>query len=981
MENRINKFKNDFPDLSFLSDNLSEIVSDINTLKDKENQLLIGSPDSPVGYTKVNDKYEIDPNFLNLVNDNLSKMMELKNNLQDELKPLLLHDINNSIKGLSSIKEKYIKNRMIDIILQVVTDEKNKFRMMTPISFDPLTKAIEKIPSGLIPVTSYDLSSATDAFKAYQALVSGMILTGAFANASKSFGYFARAGATPNAVNYYNLLSDISKKVKEVEATNLDVVYQEFLERYVDVMGAEEGDKLRKGLEKENINYIKELEKMKTSLLKVRDTINIKNYSKINTSPTLNSAYQFRLDLGEGPIMFDRLATRDVRGEYSVTAVYDALTNEAIDNLKLGDLVKSRINPNTGSAVVGLVSVGVPMDVVVKMLYQPLFAPLATGKTNRVDGWIKDIRSKYDKVISGLENETLSLSELDHLLDPKFHSFQSKSLDELAKILTPEEFAIQLKAFILFTKGYKIGEDMRAASTFLNLIRKHDVFVEDIYQLDDDLANKIGNVQKVNDDLVLSVNPDFAFLVPNLFETAPHVKQAYLAHLDTENLISSYIKIHGPEIVKFTDKVYSDLNVLRKEEEEKAQGVKAIIRRSLASYILAGLVDEKEITTTPTTIKIKDVKITLSKLRSYSNKVSEDIWKIKQFAEANNDNNYFLKNVSITRDSYSVSSIGFKSGVNLNPEDVRNITLGFKSLNRYGFDDGNVVRLHPSNPNTISKIQKDLLNYAVLNYGLQFSNSNFSNYINISMLKEMDERYNVELDKVISDIANERWNVVGKYIQHFTLSHILQNASRLPYIDFNFKVPVVPAFTEDGRKTPAVYDGVTNGIYFNLRLSKVSPKDGNAKLKVYEFIREKYKSNLTVFKKVSEDDDYVYYQKVAKVSEIFHKKLDGDINYKLDTYFDPKVASIEYHSGDANSVFTYSKLITAVSVNDIVYIYPNHNADRTERRKVVITGIKKNVSKEIAGYQITFRELESPIDEMIENGDVTKICKYNELHI
>ncbi|MFK5282331.1 hypothetical protein ACI3PL_22505, partial [Lacticaseibacillus paracasei] len=77
--------------------------------------------------------------------------------------------------------------------------------------------------------------------------------------------------------------------------------------------------------------------------------------------------------------------------------------------------------------------------------------------------------------------------------------------------------------------------------------------------MDDDLTNKIGKIDYVNDDMVLTVNNDFSFLIPNLFESAPHVKAAYQAHLDVKELITKYIKIHSNEVVELTDKVYDIL--------------------------------------------------------------------------------------------------------------------------------------------------------------------------------------------------------------------------------------------------------------------------------------------------------------------------------------------------------------------------------------------------------------------------------------
>lgn len=201
------------------------------------------------------------------------------------------------------------------------------------------------------------------------------------------------------------------------------------------------------------------------------------------------------------------------------------------------------------------------------------------------------------------------------------------------------------------------------------------------------------------------------------------------------------------------------------------------------------------------------------------------------------------------------------------------------------------------------------------------------------------------------------------------MSHILQNASRLPYIDSSFKSPTIPP----SENQKAVYDGVSNNIYFNLRYSKISKRTSKI-LSAPEFIKESFKRKLTVYKKVHEDNDHVYYQKVAKVSEVFHKKLDASIAYDLKEYFNPNIASIDYHSISNDELNTTNRLVSFLKVGDVIYIYPNYNADRSERRKVVVVSLRKNPAKDVSGYLLKVKSI-SAVDELIESGEVTKICK------
>lgn len=216
---------------------VTDLLTIVLSLNENKKFNEIGATNTPVGYT-ANSKgqYELNRNFLDSINKNIDELQALNNTLQPELASFLASDIKNGLKNLKSIKQKYIKNRIMDTMLQVVSDSSNVYRMMSPISFEPLTNAIDKIPENLKPKTSYDPSNLGDEFKIYQALNAGVILTGAFANASKSFGYFARAGAEGRIKEYYDLQSSLKKTTNILEANQqileIPEIYNTFIERY-----------------------------------------------------------------------------------------------------------------------------------------------------------------------------------------------------------------------------------------------------------------------------------------------------------------------------------------------------------------------------------------------------------------------------------------------------------------------------------------------------------------------------------------------------------------------------------------------------------------------------------------------------------------------------------------------------------------------------------------------------------------------------
>jgi len=164
----------------------------------------------------------------------------------------------------------------------------------------------------------------------------------------------------------------------------------------------------------------------------------------------------------------------------------------------------------------------------------------------------------------------------------------------------------------------------------------------------------------------------------------------------------------------------------------------------------------------------------LSLARSYTSKVANRLTLIKSFAEKHNIHNRFLDTVYIGTNHLDVATISFRGGINLNPEDNQDITLGFRKLNQFEITKDGVTWNPDAPPLYASEIQKDLLNYAVLVYGLQYSGSSYAQFITPSLVKVVDNWLEERLDN--HDAEKDR--IFG----HFRLSYALQNASRLNYV-------------------------------------------------------------------------------------------------------------------------------------------------------------------------------------------------------
>lgn len=333
--------------------------------------------------------------------------------------------------------------------------------------------------------------------------------------------------------------------------------------------------------------------------------------------------------------------------------------------------------------------------------------------------------------------------------------------------------------------------------------------------------------------------------------------------------------------------------------------------------------------------------------------------------------------------------------------DIRNIALGFKQLNRFSIVDEDVHPMLPPSANYINSLQDDLLWYVMINYGMNFSSSNYAAYIPSSMLKIIDNKYGIDLDRISNLVENKDQEIqLTNLKNHFTLSHILQNAAKLAYIDNAFINPVTKSEMVGEKRIPAVLSGVdilnfeedgvpvTKPVYFDIRLSKTSSRNAEEKLNAAEYLRRSFGDKIEVYRRVFESNDNFYYQKVAKISDVFHMPFvdeKGNFkSYEVSHYFNPHKATLEYHFKDgANSVFTYNGMINSLKIGDEIYINPIYNADRTQRELVRITSIDKTLNKrDIPGYKVSYskvnsistEEVSSEVQSLVEEGKVKITC-------
>lgn len=538
-------------------------VLNTETLRDFSNTFL-GQPEGPVGYKKEDGRYVLDDTFLPKIKTQLKALEELRPLIHTDLRNLVSRTIDDSISSLKTLVTKATKNNITESMLSIITNiDENGYRMVTPINFAPLRKAAAD--NGLdTKKKQADLSDVAQEYEVFYSLSSGAILTGAFANAVKDFAYLTQAGSVQDLSSLYRSLAE-----NEETLAKLNAEFEAFQEMLQADLSEEE--------KKRTFNLAQAIDKYSKEIAAIRFKItNSRRIVKGTAKAGINSLYHFQID----ELVFNSLQMREqgvpMESSYNITEIFDTLINAAIDNLKLGLLGQTKINTQTGSAVVGATFLGVPLTTTVAILNQPILYPLTTGISDKKDQYMRDLikaNPEYEKLPA-----QITKAELERGL----------KLSNDPATWSKEDLLTQLRILKIFSNMNKIGEDARHLSKFLSVIRDMQVTVEGLDTLDNVINNNIGTVDEKTGVLVPKAN--FAFLAPNLLANTPHVLEAYRSHRAIQNFISKTFLLHSLPIRKFTEEVNKSLNLQSSEEVTNAAENLADMRTALSHYLHATVV-------------------------------------------------------------------------------------------------------------------------------------------------------------------------------------------------------------------------------------------------------------------------------------------------------------------------------------------------------------------------------------------------------
>jgi hypothetical protein len=832
-------------------------------------------------------------------------------------------------KFFDNLREKILLNTIVDAFIENITAKENRKRMLSPISMTRfngseekdgekvwlkgtvfkllsdlqkkrakaqkpgLTKEEEKEAGEL--QKRVDLSTWAGNYAVFKSNMDGLSLVGVFANAVKSLSYMIRSGSTgeETIANIENVLLNLKLK-KESIAT----------------IQKEEGTVINPDVIKGIDEMIKELN-AQIKIIKKFPDYKTKFPPMLSQDPetgefnSINLLGKRFMQLSENSYDTDGNITEDTTWD-----VLDSLINAAIDNVKEQILPIINANGATSNSISAMLSLGIPLDTVVVMMRQSSIEAINTNgnkliEAGRVKNQVLDAyleRAMTKEVMKGLSKDEMAAKREELLekvngieltqevLENLFingeinFNFITTNLDKaLSKVVGDVDTILltHAKVMIEFAKAAKIGEDIAAMSSALNILRTHP----SDYASYEALQDKWDTIAEEDEKGNLVPKENFSFSIPNFFKINPHIGAAFKVFQGARDLIAKGFLKHDKSFTAFIKDVYKEVKVgLAKNKHESTNLIKDDFIQFLFSSIdlMSDIPFDSKYS--PSKGRYEGVTTKVGPT-AWSNNFAEKVKTLKEVFLQKGISNSFLETLSVRYNPDP--TITFTAGNNLQFEDVLMLQEDFNMLINYEFDNGKLENRSPRNASEFSELQHDFVRYAITQFGMKFSSSNYSLILPADIIAPYVEQMTAKLKDIVE---NETYSDYKELFEHqlaVNRGTELETVSQLP----------VKSEGENASSTGVTLDQDGKKIYYSLKF-EVQPGRGYPKYMVYGR-KDKSGNRREVYRRVeTEDANHIYYVKIGKAPSKPNYMLNSNLlkNYSPLNAFNPYVPHAKVES-------------------------------------------------------------------------------------
>jgi hypothetical protein len=676
--------------------------------------------------------------------------------------------------------------------------------------------------------------------------------------------------------------------------------------------------------------------------------------------------------------------TLDIKNEDNLFVFLDGLINASIDNIRELILPVLNINKSTIPALIGLRTLGVPFNTIVKILQQPSVLDYAkTGNLNRIKTHITDLIGQVDVLDQEINDELLDDGIVFESTLESIEPIDNENIDQ-DKL---KRLSIQLKVLLTVEQAGKYGKRISDLASFLSIAREIPVVKKDIDKKINDGEKIFGPIDE-DSSLPGFKDSSFPFDIENFFVKNVHILEIYNQIKSLKKLIESTFKKYNPVFQSHVEEIYSllggQLNMTKEEGLE-------YIRTELLNYMISNEIysgeyklDQK----TQYTYNYRGEDRVLTGPKAINQIFINKIIAVKNYmlhqknSKGESMHNQFLEHISYRFNNITrTKELYFEGGTNIDQMDLLNFREAFLMLNQYEvtWDTKTqkakvVVDNTPKSDVSYSDFQKEFVSYGVMNWGLNFGVQNYSFILPEDLYKSVDIKFNNLIDRYLGRESGKKQ--FEKIRDDFMLQFVTNNESSMIGLSvgkYGKAVKQGSYITKKGHER-SIYSGEENGYKFDRKFV-------NENNNVFpEYIVAGYDKEVKLYLRLNEGgSEIVYYTEIGYPNTLkFYNTTDKVITEgfdKFETYGGP---IRNFRVSDVNNPQIYYPG-KDVKKGDIITVSVFHDITRENkvpyRVKKILDGnfILEKVKETINQPQLT----QEP--EVIDKETHDSINKINEV--
>lgn len=489
-------------------------------------------------------------------------------------------------------------------------------------------------------------------------------------------------------------------------------------------------------------------------------SVNEKNVITIESnkkSYAYNKLSAYELAMGEKGLETNVYKLNGTNHQSHVYELLDSFINLAIDRHNHPYFFRMNINMNTIDAILGAAAIGMDVDTIFKIMFNPILKNLSQ---NGIEKQIEKIKA----IDPEAEAKQLSMEDIEKYIN--------LPLDDVS-VDRKDFMAYQLAILKAYENLHIIGRDISKVSKALSVLKALPRTYEEVVAGMDKFKAIYPKLQyiSVNNKDVENLEISKGFAIQNFDLWQPHIIESYNALVYQYELINKEFLLYNKEITAFVSKAkqlmreWTNNDIFIDEEQDSidddySEAYISDVRTAFSSWIMAGILEEKmDGYTTYEKIK-KDKKIikrSVGGLRAYVYDTIQEIEAFKTQLKTKGETNYFLDQL-IEKETQEIGA--------------------YLTLSNFQNNDANdYIRYEQGFIDLPKTIQEKLINIAVLTTGLSFGSRNFSMFIPPKYLAEISSKYDNSLQRFI-DSSNKNDKVSA-----FVLTYLYNTAEKITPTD------------------------------------------------------------------------------------------------------------------------------------------------------------------------------------------------------